>query len=196
MLQKIRYCPLRLILILSIIMLVSCARVPVQDGYPQPQPAPTQQPPVKIDEKIFRDGANSRILVEAENRATPAAAKILAQARIMTTVQRSIIPGSCWDYINAVWNRAGFPLKLRNTVFKGTTKGPYAKPDDIQPGDWLYFINRSYHNSTHSSMFVSWADKTKMRGYVLSYTGRRRATPARYKIYDLRRTYQIIRAKS
>lgn len=118
---------------------------------------------------------------------------MLAQARSMTVDRREVLPGSCWDYIDAVYSRAGYPSARRRTVFKGSTSGPYATADDIQSGDWLYFINHPYNDVEHSSMFVAWADRDALQGWLLSYAGERRAEPASYKLYRLDNTYQVIR---
>lgn len=147
-----------------------------------------------LDHRIFRDGSTPAILAQAERRAQPSGRKILARARIMTVNNKEILPGSCWDYVNAAWTRAGYPAKKRQTTFKGGKKGPYARASKIKPGDWLYFINHSYNNVEHSAMFVDWSDKKRLQGYMLSYAGEQKREPARYKIYDLRSVYQVIRA--
>lgn len=131
----------------------------------------------------------------AEHSATPQNAKILNTARTMSLINKEIIKGSCWDYINEVFNRAGYPLNKRKTVFKGHIhKGPYAH-EQIQAGDWVYFKNYNYKNNPHSSIFVQWKDKANKQALMLSYAGERRKQPARYKVYDLRSAYQIIRAE-
>lgn len=149
---------------------------------------------IDIDPKQLKGGISAQLLKEIEAHAEPANAKVLKQGRIMLA-KRVILRGGCWDYINAIWNKAGFPIKKRRTVFKSSIKGPYASANKIRSGDWLYFINHSYKNIQHSSMFVAWANKNAMRGYVLSYAGQRRKEPARYKIYDLNSVYQIIRPR-
>lgn len=143
----------------------------------------------------FRDGSNLKVLLAAESKAAPGAAKILATARKLTVDEQAVLPGACWDYVNAVWKKAGYPAKRRKTVFAGKgKKGPFADTSLIQPGDWLYFINHSYNKVEHSSMFVAWADKEAREGFLLSYAGEKRAEPARYKRYDLRNVFKIIRA--
>ena len=143
--------------------------------------------------RIFRDGCNNALLAQAEAGAPAAGKRILSQAREMTVVNREILPGACWDYINAVYNRAGYPDKARHTVFHSKKAGPYAAVSQILPGDWLYFINHSYHGVEHSSLFVAWADKGAMRAYMLSYPGEQRRETARYLVYDLSNVYQVVR---
>ncbi len=82
-------------------------------------------------------------------------------------------------------------------MFNGKKSGgPYANIKDIQAGDWLHFINHSYHDIEHSSIFVGWVDKKNRIGLMLSYAGERRKEPARYKEYDLSHVYKIYRASS
>jgi len=146
--------------------------------------------------RVFRDGCDGSVLQSAEQSALPPAAKILAQARIMTVEQHTVLIGGCWDYIDEVWNRAGFPDEKRRVVYKSRKMGPYAQADLIRPGDWLYFVNHSYGDIEHSALFVGWADQAHLEAYMLSYAGQQRAETARYKLYDLSGVYRIIRAKA
>lgn len=134
------------------------------------------------------------ILDQAEDNATTEGRKILESTRLMITNQE-IILGSCWDFINAAYDRAGFTSKFRQTVFKSKQQGPYADISEFQPGDWLYFINHSFGDVEHSSIFVAWTDKEKKIALMISYAGGNQAKPARYKTYDLRSVYNIIRGK-
>lgn len=117
---------------------------------------------------------------------------ILETAYHLTNTQRLIVRGSCWDYVNAVYNRAGYPPNRRKVVFKSSPKGPFAV-DEIRPGDWLYFTNHNYKNNPHSSLFIRWQDKSKKLGLMLSYAGEGRNQPASYQVYNLKSVYQIIR---
>lgn len=134
-------------------------------------------------------------LWNAEQNSLGKSQNILAQARDMALNKRTIIKGSCWDYINAVYNRAGVSMNERQTVHKGSYRGgPYAQPDSIQAGDWLYYINHSYKNIEHSGMFIGWVDKANKQALMLSYAGEGKREPARYKVYDLSNVYNIMRA--
>lgn len=140
--------------------------------------------------------SNYREIQQAETNASSIqGARILETARTMALINKDIIRGSCWDYIHEVFNRAGYPPNKRKTIFKGHIhKGPYAH-EEIQAGDWVYFKNYHYKNNPHSSIFVQWEDKANKQALMLSYAGERRGQPARYKVYDLRSAYQIIRAQ-
>ncbi len=109
---------------------------------------------------------------------------------------KKVVRGSCWDYINAVYNTSGFPYKKRKYVFLGKkNRPPYASLNSIQPGDWLYYINHSYKKVEHSGIFVRWHNKKRAQALILSYKGEGRNAYGRYKIYNIKNTYTIIRAK-
>ncbi len=114
----------------------------------------------------------------------------------MALQTKEIIRGGCWDYIHAVYTRSGYPQKKRQYILKSKKdSGPYAKADDIKPGDWLYYINHSYNEVPHSGIFVRWVDKKKRVARILSYGGEKRNEPGRYLDYDISHVYTIIRAK-
>lgn len=107
--------------------------------------------------------------------------------------KREIYRGGCWDYINEVFNRAIKTGGKKSVVYKSKARGPYAKVSQFLPGDWLYFINLSYHNVQHSSIFVRWIDYDKKIALMISYPGENKRKPARYRKYKLSKVYNIIR---
>ena len=131
------------------------------------------------------------LLSRAESQSNYAAREVISTARAMTLNERTLIKGGCWDYLNAVFNRAGVN---RNTVHKGAyEQGPYANSNDIKVGDWLYYINHGYNDIEHSGLFVGWVDESAKQALILSYAGESRREPARYRVYDLSHVYNIIR---
>lgn len=131
------------------------------------------------------------LISQAENVNNRAARDVMNIARVMALNERAIIKGGCWDYLNAVFNRAGV---TRDTVHKGEYRGgPYANREDIQVGDWLYYINHGYNDIEHSGLFVGWVDKEANQALILSYAGENRHEPARYRVYDLSHVYNIMR---
>lgn len=137
---------------------------------------------------------HANLMRQAERNATPAGRKVLETGRRMTLDQRVIIPGGCWGYVNAVYNKAGYPSPMRKCVFSGRKgRPPYADTRLIQPGDWLYYSNHSYRGIEHSAIFVGWIDRSRKIALMLSYGGEGRRQPARYKAYDLRSVYRIDR---
>jgi len=128
----------------------------------------------------------------AEYDASVAGKKVLAVGRKMVFEEKKIVKGSCWDYINEVYRRAGYSSD-KKTVFKSKKSGPYVDVSKIQPGDWLYYINHSYNGVEHSGIFVYWKDYKNKIGVTLSYGGQNRNEPGRYKEYDLRSVYNIMR---
>ncbi|MDN3440889.1 hypothetical protein QL898_04530 [Psychrobacter sp. APC 3279] len=131
------------------------------------------------------------LLSNAETQSSMAAREVVSTARKMALNERTIIQGGCWDYLNAVFNRAGVS---RNTIHKGTyAQGPYASSSEIEAGDWLYYINHGYNGVEHSGLFVGWVDESAKQALILSYAGENRREPARYRVYDLSNVYQIMR---
>lgn len=134
------------------------------------------------------------ILNRAEATSTISGKKILENARSMINDQE-IILGSCWDYIDAVYNRSGYFENFRSTIYKSKLLGPYVSESRIQSGDWLYFINHSYGGVEHSGIFVDWTDLTRKEALIISYSGGNQEKPGRYKKYDLSSVYNIIRPR-
>ena len=163
-----------------VVLLTACQEAPIKS---------TKQSSYKIKDLSAK-------LQAAEKKASPDGRKILLTGRKMALEDRKIVKGSCWDYANAIYNDAGYPnkQKKRQIVFKSKKKsGPYADQDMIKPGDFLYYINHSYHDVEHSAIFIGWDSYEDKRALMLSYAGQNKKTPARYKIYDLCHVYHIIR---
>lgn len=137
------------------------------------------------------DSAHLPLLSNAENQSSKAAREVISTARKMALNERTIIQGGCWDYLNEVFKRAGV---ARDTVHKGVYRqGPYADSNEIEVGDWLYYINHGYNGVEHSGLFVGWVDESAKQALILSYAGESRREPARYRVYDLSNVYQIMR---
>lgn len=131
------------------------------------------------------------LLSIAESHSSHAAREVISTARTMALNERTIVQGGCWDYLNAVFKRAGV---TRDTIHKGAYRqGPYADSSAIEIGDWLYYINHGYRGVEHSGLFVGWVDETSKQALILSYAGENRREPARYRVYDLSNVYQIMR---
>ena len=144
---------------------------------------------IKVDTiKLERDPIKNAELVASNH-----AQKILEIGRKMALEDKTILPGTCWTYVNAIFKKAGF-TKNRRVIHRGKKAGPYVSIDSIKPGDWLYYINHSYRGIGHSGIFVYWVDKAKKIGVTLSYTGRYKRKPGKYKEYDLKDVFFIVRA--
>ncbi len=158
-----------------------------------------EQPPLSSDikndmkDRVYTNLApeHTAMVQAAEVMASQAAKRVLQQARVMSLDKRVIIGGGCWNYLNAVFLQAG---SGRDTLFKGTLRGgPYASSEQLQGGDWLYFINHGYNDGEHSGLFIGWVDKAAHQALILSYAGENRQEPARYSVYDVSHVYQIMR---
>lgn len=131
---------------------------------------------------------------EVESKIPVRGNRILATSEAMIE-KREVVVGACWDYINTVYNRAGYSKKERVTIYKSKLKGPYASADLVLPGDWLYFVNHSYHGIEHSAIFVRWTNKEKKEALMVTYAGQKKKKPATYQKYVLTNIYNIIRPK-
>lgn len=130
-------------------------------------------------------------------KTSPQGEKILRMGEKMALIDKEIIRGGCWNYIDTLYNRSGFTRKKRRYIFKTAKNSPpYAPLDKIMPGDWLYFINYSYKKVEHSGVFVRWQDRKNAKALILSYGGENRKKPGRYLTYNIKDTFVIIRAKS
>ncbi len=157
----------------------------------------TVTPKAKSPKTVDKKDSFLESLLRAEGGASLLGRRVLLVGREMTITNKEIIRGSCWDYADAVYERAGFSRgKQRQVVFKGSKgKGPYANTGEIKPGDFLYYVNHQYRDGEHSAIFVRWESKGKKRGLMLSYGGENRNAPARYLVYDLSHVYRIIRPR-
>jgi hypothetical protein len=106
--------------------------------------------------------------------------------------------GACWDFVDAVYNCAGY--KERAAIFGRieNVKGPYLEDVNmIQPGDWIMHINFDYRSRpgvTHSAIFVSWKDKEQKIAKTLDYVGEKRCEAGHYSEHTLTKVYCIYRA--
>jgi hypothetical protein len=93
----------------------------------------------------------------AQSSPTPGspAAQVIAAARDMASVTCEIVQGDCWDFVNAVYYRAGFPPSAREQVYLTKASGPYADPALLEPGDWVYLAAEGT-DWEHSVIFVRW----------------------------------------
>jgi hypothetical protein len=106
---------------------------------------------------------------------------------------KTIIKGSCYDWINMIYKESGYTGKKRKQIFQKKKDGQYADPLLLQPGDWIMFKNQSYGDSGHSGIFLHWINFETRSALVIGYVGQNRAMPGRYREYDITRTFGIIR---
>jgi len=118
--------------------------------------------------------------------------KVLETGFKMSLIDKTIIKGSCWDFVNEVYRRSGVDEK-KEVVFRSQKKGPYANANMVKPGDWIYHINYQYNNIEHSAIFVCWKDFKNRIAITLSYAGGNRNLPGKYGEYKLSSIYSIFR---
>lgn len=150
-----------------------------------PAPPPPVQPPAPPPP------TEREITLQAEQSATTGGRRVLATMRTM--IDDSVaIRGTCYTWLSAVYRNATGP---RVTVFSGDRRGRYANVDQLQPGDWIHFINHSYNNVTHSAVFIAWVDRAASVALTASHPGQQRNEPGRYRTYDLTSVYRIDRMR-
>jgi hypothetical protein len=121
--------------------------------------------------------------------------KVLNTGYDICTNKKKIIVGSCWTFVNEVYNLAGFPDTKRSVIFRGNYSGPYADSRLLQPGDWVYHVNYSYREVEHSAIFVCWKNYEKRIAIMLGYVGQNRSSVGYYGEFDMRSVYYITRPK-
>ena len=120
---------------------------------------------------------------------------VLAAGYRMAFEEKRIVTGSCWDFVHAVYNEAGYPDGNRTTVFHGMQEGPYADPEQLQPGDWVMHWNMEYMGGkiTHSSIFVEWKDRGRHIAKTLDYAGMNRNVTGRFTEHKYEKVFGIVR---
>lgn len=175
--------PIVLLLTVSMLFTLSCSRKVVKV---------VEDRKVTDDKRNKNDKSGSDPILKAEKNTSEAGKSVLKIGRKMALEEKIIFKGSCWNYINEVFKRAGYGTN-KKVVYKSKKSGPYVDISKIQPGDWLYYVNHSYGGVEHSGIFVYWKDYKNKIGVTLSYGGESRNEPGRYRSYDLRSVYYITR---
>ena len=76
--------------------------------YPKVEkPSPTVLPAFLSGSYDNVDSEHLPLLSSAESQSGMAASEVISTARKMALNERAIIQGSCWDYLDAVFKRAG-----------------------------------------------------------------------------------------
>ncbi len=128
-------------------------------------------------------------LAAAAERASPCARRVLDATRAMLD-EETIVRGSCYTWANAVYRRAGGRTQV---AFRASRRTPYADASLLRPGDWVFFINHSFGDVTHSAIFVAWIDERARTALMVSYPGGNRADPGRFGEYELTNVYRLVR---
>jgi len=132
---------------------------------------------------------------ECPNKTHEGGLQIIKEGYQMAVIRKDVIVGSCWDFINAVYNNAGVQRSNREVIYKRNKGVKHSSPEILEPGDWIYHVNYSYHNVGHSAIFICWKDYDQRMGITLSYVGQNKSVPGKYGVYDLSGVYNIKRAK-
>ncbi|MDG1427316.1 MAG: hypothetical protein P8H56_05215 [Crocinitomicaceae bacterium] len=130
---------------------------------------------------------------DCERELSPEGLEIVRTGYEMTVTTKQLIKGSCWDFINTVYNNAGFSSSSRETIFKGKKGSDQIDVSLLQPGDWIYHINYSFQNVEHSAIFICWKDYDKKLAITLSHVGQNKSRAGQFGVYDLRSVYNVMR---
>ncbi len=133
---------------------------------------------------------------KGEKNASEDGRKVLEMMATMALTNNEIIVGSCWDYIHAAYDRAGYSWGQREKIFITVKAGPYADISQIKNGDWIFFVNHSYGDIEHSALFVEWIDFKTMNALMYTYGGEKRREPAHLAPYELSNVFGITRPNS
>jgi hypothetical protein len=125
----------------------------------------------------------------ARGHAAPGARRVLDAAHAMI-VGGAVVRGSCYTWLRAVYARA---TGAHRVVYVGRPRPRFTRFELLRPGDWVFFINHSYGNNTHSAMFVGWVDPRAHVALMASYVGGNRTAPGRFSTYSLTNVYQVVR---
>ena len=122
--------------------------------------------------------------------------KVLALGQKIAFIDREVIVGHCYKFVDEVYNRSGYTNDRRKVVFSGDPRGPYADPKLVRPGDWIMHVNLEFNNVGHSCIFVRWLDRKNHVGCMLDYAGMMRREPATYRAHQLTKIFTILRGQS
>lgn len=151
------------------------------------EPAPATPPPSQPPTDPWRDPIAT--IGAAMEHADPGPRRVLETTRAMIS-DGVVVRGSCYTWLNAVYRRAGGRAR---TVFQGPQRAPFTAFELLAPGDWVFFINHSYGDVTHSAIFLAWIDRDAHVALMASYPGGNRNEPGRFSDYELTNVYQIVR---
>jgi hypothetical protein len=129
-------------------------------------------------------------IVEARSVAAPGGRRALDAARALID-EDFVVIGSCWDWAQAVFERAGGETEQ---VHRARPRGPFADRAPVRPRDGLYLVGDG-GGGAHTASDLGWVDEPARVGLTVSYVGGRREETGRYSTYDLPRVYRVVRLR-
>jgi hypothetical protein len=127
--------------------------------------------------------------------AGPGGKRVLETGQRLAFEEARIFRGSCWGFVNAVYEEAGYPAAKRVTIFRRQGNGAYADPALLAPGDWVMHINLEYGNVDHSAIFIDWIDRENLIARTLDHAGMNRPEPGKYRDHSMAKVFLIQRAQ-
>jgi hypothetical protein len=163
---------------------------PASETAAESEPAKTS-PPLKSRSSKFEHEAVSVIARKYALSETPGG--MVLKAAVEMVDKKVLVIGSCWGYVNKVYENAGFPKEKRMEVYMSDKNGPYADPSLLKPGDWIMYRNLPYREVTHSAIFVEWINVERRSALTIEYVGTKRKIPGRYREADITKLFGILR---
>lgn len=177
---------------LVLFMISSCATATTGIEYTLPQKEPSDKiTPVTTKADTLTEEAISVIARKYAALETPGGRVLKAAVEMVD--QKVVVLGSCYGYVNQVYEKAQFPAEKRVKVYKAPEEGPYVDPGLIRPGDWIIYRNLPYGQIGHSAIFVEWIDFDRRSALTIEYVGINRDIPGRYREADITKTYGVLR---
>lgn len=118
---------------------------------------------------------------------------VIQNAYKLSLIDGTVVTGSCWDYLNAVYSRIESESFKKQDLYLTKKDGPYVSKSMLQPGDWVYHVNYQYYNIEHSAIFICWKDYEQGIAITLSYMGMNRWKAAQLGEFNLNSVYAIFR---
>ncbi len=160
---------------------------------PETDSEPETTNTITVKDSLENLSLDSLLVIARKNAQSNTSGGSVLKTAVDMIEQKIIVIGSCWDYINQVYETAGFPGSKREDIFRGSKEGPLADPALIQPGDWIYFKNLPYGEISHSAIFVEWIDFDRRSALTIEYIGRDRDVPGWFREADITKVYSIFR---
>ncbi|RPJ08043.1 MAG: hypothetical protein EHM28_05395 [Spirochaetaceae bacterium] len=184
------------VLVFTILFFSGCGTVKIELGHPRTGSSSPATDSNKPPQSRSNDLTIESIAAIGKRHAqgTGVGSKVLAAGDTMV-FSKQVIVGGCWDFVNAVYIKAGFPADKREKIYMEKETGPFADPAMLQPGDWVMYRNLPYEEIGHSAIFVEWIDFSRRSALTIEYVGRSREMPGWYREADLTKIWGILRPR-
>lgn len=144
----------------------------------------------------FQNACKCDILSQFKDTLCELGFNVIQEGYNFSFVNKNIIKGSCWDYVNRIYKNSNSGSIKRTVYMSKKESHTFADKSILKPGDWIYHVNYDFNNVEHSAIFVCWKDYNNGIGITLSYAGMHRNTTAKFGAYNLNGVYAVYRLES